>query len=60
MAGRALSLPEIAFWHPSQSRLSGSKRYIVLRPYTHVIDFFDQVSQILAACDEINLGSIDH
>jgi hypothetical protein len=40
---------KIAFWHPSQSRLPGSKRYVVLRPRTHAVDFLDQVSQILAA-----------
>jgi hypothetical protein len=35
-------------------QLSGSKRYKVLRPRTHIVDFLDQVSQILAALNEIN------
>ena len=55
-----LSPRKIAFWHPSQSRLPGSKRYIVLRSRTHAVDFLDQVSQILAARHEINLRSIHH
>src|SRR5262249_16111785 len=52
------SHPSIAYWHPSQSRLSGSKRYIVLRPHAHTIHFLGQVSQILAARNEINLRGI--
>ena len=36
-------------------QLSGSKRYKVLRTRTHIVDFLDQVSQILAALNEINL-----
>jgi hypothetical protein len=30
------------------------------RPQTHIIDFLDQVSQILAARNEINLRGIHH
>jgi hypothetical protein len=32
----------------------------MLRAQPHIIDLFDQVSQVLAACDEINIGSIYH
>ena len=45
--------------HPSQSRLSGSKRYIVLRPRAHRIDFFDQVSHMIAARHKINIRGVD-
>jgi hypothetical protein len=31
----------------------------MLRPRAHLVDLSDQVSQILAACDEINFRSVD-
>jgi hypothetical protein len=41
-------------------QLPGSKRYEMLRPRTHPVDFFDQVSQIVAACDEIDIRGVHY
>src|ERR1044071_10496951 len=54
------ALPKIRLWASVSVRLPGSKRYIVLRPRTHAVDFLDQVSQILAARHEINLRGVHH
>src|SRR5437867_1425540 len=40
--------------------LPGSKRNVVLYPLSHAPDLFDQVGEVAAVLDEVDLRAVDH
>src|SRR5207253_131309 len=53
---RSVSIPA----HQGSGSLPGSKRNVVLYPLSHAPDLFDQVGQIAAVLDEVDVRAVDH